>query len=421
MADQMRADKAQIQQLLESTRQVILDCAQQNGAIVAANSRKGYFPKEAKDYFFVWPRDGAYACVAADKLGMREIPERFFRWCMQAEGWKRTGLFYEKYYVDGKKARHNFQPDQTGAVLWAVHEHYKDESHRRNGQGRKLPAEIEKLITGCAEGLCKVWSKDHFSTITQDLWEERYCFPDLKESFCYSLAACAHGLACANELLPNPAWAKAAQEMRATLLSSKGRFARSTGTFFDKRIDGSLPGLVWPFRMISADDPRMAASVAEMEQLIAKDCGVHRYEGDDYDGWMLGEWHRKKGAGYWPLLSFWMAIYYAEKGERRKAMRYYSKVLGDIRGEFIPEQIFDNDVQQSVSPLCWSHCMFFFATERLGLLPKKTDVSYKTVVVHNNTAHVTHNKSGRKSNRRSSGHDSKRVRTALQQAALPNK
>jgi len=47
----------QIRELLITSKKVIKDCALPNGAIVAANSTKPYFPKEAKYYRFVWPRD----------------------------------------------------------------------------------------------------------------------------------------------------------------------------------------------------------------------------------------------------------------------------------------------------------------------------------------------------------------------------
>ena len=42
-----------IAELLETSREVIKDCSLPNGAIIAANSTKTYFPKEAKYYKFV--------------------------------------------------------------------------------------------------------------------------------------------------------------------------------------------------------------------------------------------------------------------------------------------------------------------------------------------------------------------------------
>ena len=40
-------------ELLRISKEVIKDCALPNGAIVAANSDKTYFPKEAKYYRFI--------------------------------------------------------------------------------------------------------------------------------------------------------------------------------------------------------------------------------------------------------------------------------------------------------------------------------------------------------------------------------
>ncbi|MFH1064118.1 MAG: glycoside hydrolase family 15 protein [Candidatus Woesearchaeota archaeon] len=181
-----------ISALMKSSREVIKDCALPNGAIVAANSRKRYFPKGAKDYYFVWPRDGMYICKAASILGL-DIHEKYFSWCMKAEGWAKTGLFYEKYHVNGKKARLHFQPDQTGSVLVSAWDCYK-----KSG----VPKKFEKLVRNSADGLCKVWKKDRFTIVTQDLWEERLCFPDTDENFSYSLAACYQGLICADGLGP---------------------------------------------------------------------------------------------------------------------------------------------------------------------------------------------------------------------------
>lgn len=352
--------KEKIQSLLKTSKKVIKDCCLSNGAIVAANSSKAYFPKEGKNYKFVWLRDAAYICIAAKILDIK-IQEKFFKWCLKAEGWEKTGLFYEKYFVNGKKARFNFQPDQTGSVLLSVFDYYKDSEN--------LPKNVKKLIKKSANGLCSVWNKDHFYVITQDLWEERLCFPDLKESFSYSLAACSAGLLCANELIPNKRWNKAGEEMKRALLKNKGYFYRSLGKINDKRVDASLLGLVWPFGIVKADYKRMEETLRIIEDKIVKDHGVHRYEHDEYDGWMYkGKTQRKKGSGYWPLLNFWMSIYYAEKGDKKKALKYYNKVLHDLRSDYIPEQIFNNNLQISVSPLCWSHAMFVIASKKLGYL-----------------------------------------------------
>ena len=348
-----------IQALKENSERIILDCALENGAIVAANGFKEYFPKEANYYTYVWPRDASFTCVAADILEVDSIQDKFFDWCLnRAESFQNGGLFYEKYFTNGLKALSRFQPDQTGSVLWAVWHHFKDNLEEAS--------KYEKLVRKAADGICGKWMKDHFTVITNDLWEERLTFPDLMENFTYSLAACIRGMECANAILPNRSWMETADEMRGRLKSHyDGFFFRSFGKLSDKRIDASVLGLVYPFEVFPPSDDRMVATVEEMEKRIVINGGVHRYEHDEYDGWMHETMCRRKGSGAWPLLNFWMTIYYARLGNREKALQYYRWVLDRVDG-FIPEQIFENNIQVSVSPLCWSHAMLVIASRELG-------------------------------------------------------
>lgn len=114
----------------------------------------------------------------------------------------------------------------------------------------------------------------------------------------------------------------------------------------------------------------MRKTIELIEKKIVRNFGVYRYENDEYDGWMYQKnMHRKKGAGYWPLLNFWMALYYLEADNKTKAMKYYNKVILDMKGKkYIPEQIFNNNIQVSVSPLCWSHSMFVIVSKNLGYI-----------------------------------------------------
>lgn len=346
-----------ISKLIQSSRDNILHCCLKNGAIVAANPTKK--SKETKNYFYVWPRDASYACIALDILGIKNVQEKFFDWLMEkAEGWEQTGLFYEKYYVNGLQSLHRFQPDQTGIVLFAVSHHFKNVG--------KIPAKYRKLVVKSADGICENWDKDHFKTITNDLWEERLSFPDLKENFTYSLGACYAGLIEANRHFPNKKYLKTATEMKnAVLKNTKSHLFRSFGEINDERIDASLLGIIWPFKMISLKDVLTKNTVDEIEKKIVKSFGVFRYEHDQYDGWMLGTIHRKKGAGFWPLLNFWMAIVLNKMGQKQKAMQYFQNALPK-HGTNIPEQVFNNNIQKSVSPLCWGHSMFVIASKELG-------------------------------------------------------
>jgi len=338
--------RPEIERLVESSAQVILGCSLGNGAIIAANSASPHYPPEAKCYSYVWPRDASFACIAADILGIGAVQENFFSWLSsRAEGWGEAGLFYEKYHPNGLQALGRFQPDQTGTVLFAVWHHFKEDPKRI---GRHKP-----LVKRSADGICRAWEKDHFSLVTNDIWEERLCFPDLKENFAYSLGACIRGLLAANDMCPDKRYAAAASQMRSVLLKAaeaRGVFFRSFGRLNDERPDASLLGLVWPFEVVSPGSPLAKSTVSLIEKRLARGFGVYRYEGDEYDGWMYQALHRKKGAGFWPVLNFWLAIVLARQGRKGRALKYYFNVVGNA-GRFLPEQVFCNPLQKSVSPL----------------------------------------------------------------------
>jgi GH15 family glucan-1,4-alpha-glucosidase len=352
--------------LIETTKRIIKDASVENGAIVAANTDKPYYPRDVSPYRYVWVRDAAFTCVAADLLGI-DIQTKFFHWCVErAEGFDREGIFQQKYYTNGAKASDQFQPDQTGTLLWAVWHHY---SYR---QRLEDALEFKDLIVKAADGICKRWDQNHFVVQTYDLWEERSTFPDLEDNHTYSLAACARGLRCADAMINTKTegekkrWLRCAEEMEEMINNGynaeKGYFMRTFGMINDETVDASLLGLVYPFEAFNTDEPRMANTVRAMEEKIVVRGGVHRYEKDVYDGWTRAGVLRSKGAGAWPLLNFWLSIYYSLKREEAKAQQYHEWVLHRLDSPYIPEQIFENSLQRSVCPLVWSHAMFVLST-----------------------------------------------------------
>lgn len=359
-----------IEELLETSIKVIKDAALPNGAIVAANTDESYYPRTAKDYRYVWPRDAAYICIAADYLDLHspnpsqegnllKIQEPYFKWLeKQPEDFKKEGLLYQNYSTNGKKFGCQFQPDQMGITLWAIWRHFKNNiSSARN---------YEILIKRLADGICNEWKGSYFFKNTSDLWEEgkRMTSTKMENNFTYSLAACAGGLEKAELIFPNNEnWEKTAREMRAKIDEAYNKkekyFFRNHGKIDDKNVDASLLGLVWPFSIISANDKRIKNTLKKMEERIVIDGGVHRYEFDYYDG----EGTAQEGAGAWPLLNFWMAIYYAKAGNKKKAEKYFNWVIEKIGDDgLIPEQIYgDFRDGHGVKPLGWSHSMFVIA------------------------------------------------------------
>ncbi len=350
-----------IRKVLEKSKEVILDCSLENGAIIAANSDLSIYPKDCQNYRYVWPRDASFILVAADILNIKGIHDNFYNWLMdRAEELNESGIIFQNYYPNGPKRWIGFQPDQNGSVLWSIYEHYKGNLDKA--------LKIKGLITKLAEGICNVWDKDHFTIITQDLWEENYTFPKLKNNHTYSLAACSHGLRCANEIIKNDRWSEVSKDMKKMIDDSYDNyFYRTSGKLNDLLIDSSMLGLVYPFNIYSSKDKRIINTIKMIENTNVKNNLVYRYEKDMYDSFRYSGIDARRGSGSWPLLNFWMSIYYSIKKERRKALDYYLTVL-DLIEDYFPEQIFNNEIQQSPMPLAWSHAMFVISSRYLGFV-----------------------------------------------------
>ena len=336
------------ERLFKVSLEVIRGCALKNGAIVAADSDRPDYPNQVQNYRYVWPRDAAYLCVAANGAGIRDFQEEFWNWLSdRAEGFSESGLLYQNYYVNGPKRWMGLQIDQNGSVLWAIEDFYKGD----------YPEKIRHIVKLLADGILSVWSNGRFSALTQDLWEERYAYPELKQFHTYSLAACIKGLRCASSL--DSAYQRQAQRMETALKKANRKgLIRTAGRINDDICDASLLGLVWPFEIYAPDDPLVGELIGDIERKLTQRGGVHRYPYDLYDGHRRWGIDARRGSGTWPLLNFWLALVLGLRGEHAKAKAYADYVLQRIEGDLIPEQLFDNDIQTSVEPLGWSHAMY---------------------------------------------------------------
>lgn len=402
--------KSEINKLIRVSRDVINDCSLENGAIVAANSDKSSYPSTVQDYRYVWIRDASYICISADILGLRNIPERFFDWCLhRAEGFQETGIFHNAYNVNGtihgtlvapsdvkvpKKVRdryikliHNgtqFQPDQNGSLLVAIGHHIKHFNIKKIS-GYKL------LIQKAASGISESWKNGRFILPCFDLWEERCLVPAQKKIHAYSLAMCIAGLRIAIELSgKRKSWLQTEKEMSkvfSELYSSDANliprtYAIGSGNLRGKRArgdflpDASLLGLVYPAGVLEPIDKKVQMTVREIiRRNTICDGGLVRYPGDRYCGGLRNGWVTLTGAGAWPLLNFWMAIYYCMQDDEKEAKKYFEWPLKNLPADsshwidgYIPEQIFKDKKKLSVCPLAWSHAMFIIAANRLDYI-----------------------------------------------------
>ncbi|MBN1377497.1 hypothetical protein JW949_04180 [Candidatus Woesearchaeota archaeon] len=348
-----------IKNLLKTSKEVIKNCSLENGAIIAADTDKPYYPKTVTNYRFVWPRDASFTICASELLGIKNIKELFLKWLItRAEHFSESGMLFQRYDTHGRRnmGASQYQPDQAGALLWVL--------TKTNENLNKETKEVIKLL---ADGICKNWGGKHFNIDTYDLWEERRTFPSLEDNFSYTLAACSFGLKKAYEKLGDNKWLKVSQEMKKTLEEFKGDYyCRLWGKIPDKRIDASVLGLVWPFNILKKDK-KLLNSIEIVKKKLLTEQGIKRYENDEYGGRVENLSYCKKGGGGWPILTFWYIIALSEIGQKEESKKIFEKYIRKFE-KYIPEQLFDNNIQESVSPLCWSHSMFIIASEKLGYL-----------------------------------------------------
>ncbi len=367
-----RRNKKEIEKLIKRSKEVFDDCVLPNGCLVAAPSHMPYYPCQSKSYLYCWAgRDLGYNVTGGLHLGI-DVFEETLNWIWnRAEGYrnlpnkKQEGLILRSHHPNGRVRESGFQPDQTGTLLWAIYEYKK-----RN----KLSSVAKEIVKKSTRGLIDAWNKNHFSSITEDLWEERITHPKFKTNFTYALAACSKGLRSANEIFCNKKAVSVAREMETLIVKAydkeSGYFLRRFGGTVpgDKNVDASMMGLVWPFNVISPRDKRIISTINAIEENISDKRGVYRYQFDEYEGETeMGDIHYKQGAGAWPLLTFWMSIVQSRMGNKEKAEQYFWMVIDQLEDDLlIPEQIFPKgDLRIGVKPLLWSHMMFVHAAKEL--------------------------------------------------------
>ncbi len=393
-------DKKKVKRLVKSSHKVFDDVAQPNGAIIAAPSGFKEYPPGLENYNFVWVRDAAFVISAATLLGKPQIAENFFRWMLErAENFAESGFMANAYAPHGpyqgtrlsletidipeeiREQRRafnfyglQFQPDQYGHLLWAVHFYL-------NTTGRRPSEAVQELVRVIVNGLREFWDNDHFTIPYFNLWEDYIAYPQDKAHFAYTLAIIWQGLEMCSSTLKLPKEGLQLKEEFKTTFHKcfgddgeqclpvsylyRGDNQEHTGA---AEYDAVLAGLCWPARAVGATDKGFINAIREIEnENKTASGGLKRHPEGGYSGRLREGQYIMDGEGAWPILHFWFAILWNEAGDREKALHYFNWVL-ERTGRYLPEQIFDDPDKPSITPLAWSHAMFVFAAYYLGFL-----------------------------------------------------
>ncbi|OCA81496.1 hypothetical protein A8F94_21705 [Bacillus sp. FJAT-27225] len=346
-------------------------------------------------YAYCWGRDAAYIATAVDQAGYHELVSKFYYSTIDTQG--KDGAWDQRHYIDGVLApTWGLQIDETGSILWGIHEHY--------------------VLSGDEEFIQTIWPsvekganflnsfidpETNLPLPSMDLWEKR------SGEHLYSAAAVYGGLAGSAKIARKfnrhdlaDKWERTAERMKQTVLETcwneeTGSFLRALKlavdegmyielneagkeTFIetnskgyqtfrvmkDPVIDISLLGLNVPFNMIDENDERMVKTAETIERFLTSPNvgGIERFIGDIYIG-----------GNPWIISTLWLALYYAKIGRFEKARDYleWSVIHANHLG-LLPEQIDKRTGDPAwVMPLTWSHAMFVLtvvALEKQGEL-----------------------------------------------------
>ncbi len=129
-----------------------------------------------------------------------------------------------------------------------------------------------------------------------------------------------------------------------------------------KFTDLALLSLIYPFAVTT--EAETLAILRNVEYHLTKDKGVIRYKLDRY--------YNANGDGYseeaeWCFGLAWLAIIYAERGEKEKAFYYLRKAKGTVTPEgLVPELYYSNTNRPNENtPLGWAESMYVVAMQKV--------------------------------------------------------
>lgn len=320
-------------------------------------------------YAFCWPRDAIFIANAMEILKMNDEIEKFYTsFCKNTQS--KNGMWEQRFYTDGALAPcWGYQIDETASVVFGVYQYYEK---TKNMQFLKDNIRMcEKAVDYLIKYVNDIFEEKGEFVLSYDLWEEN------EGIHTYSLAAIFGAfqsiLKMYDILFFEYKDNRLKQEkIRKQILilqdktlqvkeyiiknlydTNKKCFVRNK----DGKMDISLLGLVTPFNLFTAKDKKILNTVERMNLSIRTYTGGYlRYEGDNY-----------AGGNPWILANLWLANYYIEAGDKKKAKECFDFVVKTCTGHgFLGEQVDNKTMKPAwVIGLGWSHAMFIIVLQKL--------------------------------------------------------
>lgn len=325
-------------------------------------------------YSYCWPRDAVFITEAFDVVGMYDETEKFYTtFCQMTQS--NNGMWEQRFYTDGRLAPcWGYQIDETASVIYGIYAHYQVTKNKKFLKDNLEMCEkavifLEKYIEDLLE------QKGKFQ-LSYDLWEEFegvsfYSLSTIYAAFnaMIEIYAEVKSIFDTNKLKHEKhieLIKKRIGEIKEYCLNTfydndKKSFVRN---IVDKKIDISSLGAIVPFNMFSPKEKNVQNTIERINMTLRTYTGGYiRYEGDGYMG----------GYNPWPIATLWMAWYYLEAGDEKRALENFTFVVNSASSHgFLGEQV-NNDAMKPnwVIGLTWSHAMFLLILDKLlekGLL-----------------------------------------------------
>ena len=322
-----------------------------NGAIVAAPTSS--LPEAIGgprnwDYRYAWIRDAAFSVYALRRVGLDQEARGFLGWVLDAA--EREGRPRVLYDIDGEQPpperedRHLEGYRRSAPVRWGngameqvqhdVYGEILDCAYLWSIRGGQLDSALWARLRGFVERARVAWRQpDH------GIWEVRTS----GRPFTYSAAMCHVALDRGARLaerfgLPGDVtgWRDAAETIHAAILSEAWdpEVSALSEHLGGGGLDASL--LALPLRrVLSADHPRMVATVEAIQQRLGAGGGLlYRYLPDESPDGLPGH------EGAFLLCSFWLVDNLAKQGRVEEAHELFDALCGRANPlGLLPEQI----------------------------------------------------------------------------------
>ena len=338
-------------------------------------------------YGYCWPRDAVFITRAFDKVKMTKETEKFYKvFCKNTQS--KNGMWEQRFYTDGRLAPcWGYQIDETAGVVYGANEHYKATGDK------KFLKDVLKMCENAVKFLCiyldNIFGLHDDSDVVKNEIEKTYHTEDrnkLPVSYdlwemhegvhLYSLASIYAAFEAMFEMydvfkteyeeknrLKQESINKLAKKVdmykkemekyiKAHMYNENTKTLKRNAS--DEITDMSVIGAVVPFKMYKPKEKKILNTVEKINMTLRTYTGGYlRFEGDHY----------REGKSPWSITTLWMAMYYKEAGEKKKAQECIDYIVNSANQHgLIGEQIDNNTMQPNwVIGLAWAHAMFILS------------------------------------------------------------